>query len=80
MCLKWFLNVFADCLPPESALRVWDVVFAERKPKALYRAALAVMILQKEQWLALSDQGDVLAFAKVAVRQCHDCQALVRCV
>jgi len=47
--------------------------------KPLFRAALAILQLESENWLALTDQGEVLAYAKTAARNCHDCQQLLRC-
>jgi len=29
VCLPWFLCLYVDVLPPESAFRVWDVMLAE---------------------------------------------------
>lgn len=76
MCLKWFLNCFADVLPMETTLRVWDYLFLQRRTKPLFRAALAIMSTGRNEWLRIRDQGEALAHAKIAARACHDAGAL----
>ncbi|CAK9105154.1 Putative GTPase-activating protein AN11010, partial [Durusdinium trenchii] len=45
---QWFLCLFVNSLPLETTLRIWDC-FLHEGSKALFRAALAIlMILQKE--------------------------------
>ncbi|XP_055384894.1 growth hormone-regulated TBC protein 1-A [Condylostylus longicornis] len=43
---KWFICVFAEVLPVETVLRIWDCVFAEGY-KILFRVALALILTHK---------------------------------
>ena len=42
---SWFMALFANALPWETALRVWDVTLFERTRAPLFQTALAVMEL-----------------------------------
>ncbi|CAA9995281.1 unnamed protein product [Nesidiocoris tenuis] len=46
--MQWFLTLFSNCLPQNTVLRVWDLVFLEGD-QVLLRTALAI-------WQALSDR------------------------
>lgn len=43
----WFMALFANSLPWESALRVWDVVFFEQTKAPLFQTALALLELDQ---------------------------------
>ncbi|EDV92564.1 growth hormone-regulated TBC protein 1 [Drosophila grimshawi] len=43
---KWFICIFAEVLPVETVLRIWDCVFAEGY-KIIFRAALALFTTHK---------------------------------
>lgn len=45
---KWFICLFIDVLPIETALRVWDCMFCEGS-KILIRTALYMVMLKEEQ-------------------------------
>lgn len=51
---KWFICIFAEVLPVETVLRIWDCVFAEGY-KIVFRAALAMFITHKSAILACED-------------------------
>ncbi|XP_064554631.1 growth hormone-regulated TBC protein 1-A [Drosophila montana] len=51
---KWFICIFAEVLPVETVLRIWDCVFAEG-PKIVFRAALAMFITHKRAILGCED-------------------------
>ncbi|KAF6197939.1 hypothetical protein GE061_007682 [Apolygus lucorum] len=46
--MQWFLTLFSNCLPQNTVLRVWDLVFLEGD-QILLRTALAI-------WQSLSDR------------------------
>lgn len=41
--MQWFLCVYINSLPLETALRVWDVLFFDASPVILFRVALALL-------------------------------------
>ncbi|XP_017092007.1 growth hormone-regulated TBC protein 1-A [Drosophila bipectinata] len=51
---KWFICIFAEVLPVETVLRIWDCVFAEGY-KIVFRAALAMFLTHKNAILACDD-------------------------
>jgi len=72
---KWFICLFVDVLPVETALRIWDCLFYEGS-KILIRVALTLLILNKDKFLEAKDFTAICAvFKKItndgAVLQCH---------
>jgi len=51
---KWFVCLFTDVLPVETQLRVWDCLFYEGS-KVILRAALTIILMNKEKFLAQTD-------------------------
>jgi len=51
---KWLICLFAEVLPVETVLRVWDVMFAEGY-KIIFRAALAIIFTLKEDIMKADD-------------------------
>ncbi|XP_017144232.1 growth hormone-regulated TBC protein 1-A [Drosophila miranda] len=51
---KWFICIFAEVLPVETVLRIWDCVFSEGY-KIVFRAALAMFVTHKTSILACDD-------------------------
>lgn len=39
--MQWFLTLFTNCLPKDTVLRVWDLIFLEGN-EVLLRTALAI--------------------------------------
>ena len=39
--MQWFLTLFSTCLPKDTVLRVWDLIFLEGN-EVLLRTALAI--------------------------------------
>ncbi|KIZ03171.1 hypothetical protein MNEG_4786, partial [Monoraphidium neglectum] len=54
----WLLSGFVNCLPFESALRVWDVAFLERSPAPLMRVCLAMVEIYGAALLGSADVLD----------------------
>ena len=61
--VNWFLCLFVNTLPLETALHVWDCMFSEG-PKTLFRCALALMKVNEKSILAARDFEAVLLKAK----------------
>jgi len=51
---KWLICLFAEVLPVETVLRVWDVMFAEGY-KIIFRAALAIIFTLKKDIMEAND-------------------------
>ena len=79
---KWFICLFADVLPVETVLRVWDCLFAEGS-KVLFRVALALLKLNESRLLSRTEFADLAEELKAVVAgskevlHCHDFLASV---
>lgn len=60
---KWFICLYADVLPTETVLRIWDCLFAEGS-KILFRVALTLIKLHKDAILQTSDLSELMAVFK----------------
>ncbi|XP_075144934.1 growth hormone-regulated TBC protein 1-A [Haematobia irritans] len=58
---KWFICIFAEVLPAETVLRIWDCVFAEGY-KIVFRVALTMFKTHKSAILATDDIGALANF------------------
>eukprot|EP00794_Sanderia_malayensis_P011103 gene11101-12272_t len=62
---KWFICLFVDVLPVETALRILDCLFYEGS-KVLLRVALTLIVLNKEKFLASKDFNSIcVAFKEI---------------
>lgn len=55
---KWLICLFAEVLPVETVLRIWDVMFAEGW-KIIFRAALGIIYVLKEQIMKANDINEL---------------------
>ncbi|KAL1497664.1 hypothetical protein ABEB36_008587 [Hypothenemus hampei] len=55
---KWFICLYADVLPTETVLRIWDSLFFEGS-KILFRVALTLIRLHKAAILQTSDLSEL---------------------
>ncbi|XP_050309866.1 growth hormone-regulated TBC protein 1-A-like [Anthonomus grandis grandis] len=60
---KWFICLYADVLPTETVLRIWDCLFFEGS-KILFRVALALIKLHKQEILQTSDLSELMTVFK----------------
>uniref|UniRef100_A0AAR5QJG7 Growth hormone-regulated TBC protein 1 n=1 Tax=Dendroctonus ponderosae TaxID=77166 RepID=A0AAR5QJG7_DENPD len=60
---KWFICIFADVLPTETVLRIWDCLFYEGS-KILFRVALALIKLHKLEILETTDLSELMTVFK----------------
>ncbi|KAK9868611.1 hypothetical protein WJX84_001924 [Apatococcus fuscideae] len=58
---QWFLCLFVNSLPPESCLRVWDMLFFESSASVLFRVALALFDIYSQALMATEDALDALS-------------------
>ncbi|KAF7249928.1 hypothetical protein EG68_09416 [Paragonimus skrjabini miyazakii] len=72
LCAKWFICLYADVLPIETTLRIFDCLFYEGD-KILFRAGLALIRLHRDQLLEC-DEFPVLMTA--FRNMCRDKQTL----
>lgn len=64
--MKWFICLFADVLPVDTVLRIWDCLFNEGQ-KILMRAALVIILNNKEKILKCTHFGEVTDLFKETV-------------
>jgi hypothetical protein len=72
----WFMALFANALPWETCLRVWDVTLFERTRTPLFQTALAVMELD-QMTTRKSDKSRVFETATTMASRAFDASALV---
>lgn len=60
---EWFSTLFSYGYPLASSFRIWDVLFLEEK-EYVFKIALSVMFLAKDELLKLHDIEDVVHFMK----------------
>ncbi|XP_063224392.1 growth hormone-regulated TBC protein 1-A isoform X2 [Bacillus rossius redtenbacheri] len=73
---KWFICLFAEVLPTETVLRIWDCLFYEGS-KILFRVCLTLIKRNRESLLQCSDFSSLAECFKEMVRdtlalRCHD--------
>lgn len=77
ICSKWFICLYAEVMPIETVLRVWDCLFSEGS-KILFRVALAVFKSNEKSLLAKKDLASLIDEFKMCmlkdnVVDCHTC-------
>lgn len=60
---KWFICLYAEVLPTETVLRIWDCLFYEGS-KILFRVALTLIKMHKEQILQARELGELVTCFK----------------
>lgn len=55
---KWLICLYAETLPVETVLRIWDVMFAEGY-KIIFRVALAIVLILKEDIMKATDISEL---------------------
>lgn len=73
---KWFICLFAEVLPIETVLRIWDCVFSEGS-KVLFRVALTLVAKNQQQILDAPGFAEITAVFKdmvsgSLVTDCHN--------
>jgi len=73
---RWFVAVFANSLPIETTLRVWDAFLLEGC-KVLHRIGLALLRIAQPRLLACTDQQELLCAIQEEQAGCLDCERLM---
>ena len=73
---RWFVATFANALPVETTLRVWDTFMLEGV-KVLHRVGLSLLKLCEPRLLRCADQQEVLSVLCEEQAQCVDCERLL---
>ena len=73
---RWFVALFANSLPIETTLRVWDAFLLEGA-KVLHRVALALLRVAEPRLLQCNDQQEVLCALQEEQAGCLDCERLM---
>jgi len=74
-CSKWFICIYAEVLPTETVLRIWDTVFYEGS-KILFRVALGLLkmnqdkLLSKNDFALLAEEFKIILDSKSTIN-CH---------
>lgn len=71
---KWFICLFADNLPTETVLRIWDSLFYEGS-KIIFRVAVAIFKRHSQKMMTIKDPGTLYEYAKDMTGKeldCHD--------
>lgn len=55
---KWLICFFAEVLPTETTLRVWDAIFSEGH-KIIFRTSLAIVLLLKDDIMKVEDINEL---------------------
>jgi hypothetical protein len=55
---KWLICLFADTLPIETVLRIWDIMFSEGY-KIIFRASLAIVLILKDDIMKADDINEL---------------------
>lgn len=76
---KWYICLFAEVLPIETTLRVWDVIFSEGY-KIIFRASLAIVLILKDDIMKIEDINDLAElFRNISKdRRFLDCQTFLK--
>ena len=74
--LSWFVALFANALPVETTLRVWDAFLLEGS-KVLHRVGLALLRVAEPRLLACGDQQELLCAIQEEQANCLDCERLL---
>ena len=73
---RWFVALFANALPIETTLRVWDAFLLEGA-KVLHRVSLALLRVAEPRLLACRDQQEILLTLQEEQANCLDCERLL---
>jgi len=74
--VQWFMCVYVNAVPPETALRIWDM-FLNEGPKVLFRVAVALFKLHEKQLLQAKDAGEVYNILKGMGKNVIDADLLI---
>ena len=74
---QWFLCLFLNAVPPETAFRVWDLILCHH-PASLFLAALALLAqCESNSFLEATEVGAAVYLLRSSSRSAFDADALV---
>ncbi|XP_068694929.1 uncharacterized protein [Montipora foliosa] len=74
---NWFITIFIDAVPFETALRIWDCFVFEGR-EALFRIALGLLKVQQTALLQLFCPMEIMQYIKRAARVTYDKDQLLK--
>jgi len=74
---RWFMTLYVDVLPIETAMRVWDVMFHEGS-KVMFRVALSLLKLNENAILKCAHMGEVLHLFNGVTENMYDADKLMK--
>lgn len=77
LTIHWFLCLYVNCVPVETTLRIWDVLFLEG-PKMILRAGLTLMSLNEHLILRAHSSLQLMTFLKAFTRSALNCEMFIR--
>ena len=77
LTLHWFLCLFVTSLPTETCLRVWDLIFLEGHPVALFRVALALVDVFNGALVETRESSDAYMLLQALAPMSFDASRLV---
>lgn len=66
--MQWFLTLFSNCLPQQTVLRVWDLVFLYGNEVVL-RTALAIWGILQERVITVESADEFYSIMGVVTRE-----------
>ena len=77
LTLNWFMAIFIDSVPFETLLRMWDCFLLEGV-KVLFRFALAILIINRENILIRTDTISMMKHIKDSTKHLIDVESLFK--
>ncbi|KAF9976525.1 hypothetical protein BGZ73_008361 [Actinomortierella ambigua] len=74
---SWFLTLFTDCLPVETLVRVWDVLFVEGM-LAVFRIAVALLWLNEKEIIKCRNGATIYCYMKQMTQGMHQADKLLK--
>lgn len=66
--MQWFLTLFSNCLPQQTVLRVWDLVFLYGN-EVLLRTALAIWGILQDRVITAGSADEFYSIMGVVTRE-----------
>lgn len=66
--MQWFLTLFSNCLPQQTVLRVWDLVFLHGN-EVLLRTALAIWGILQDRIITVESADEFYSIMGVVTRE-----------
>jgi len=73
---RWYVAIFANALPVETTLRVWDA-FLHGGIKVLHRVSLSLLRVAEPRLLSCHDQQEMMCILQEEQANCLDCERLL---